>query len=213
MCFCTHTVSIVSQKRQHGECNWGQKILFVKIAWWTESAEKKPYYYQVSYLGRFILHLVHAILLLCHICIGSITATLYRCAILRFDCIHPARPSCRADWIGYTIHELFVNNIQLELLGQWFSRPTENTDASQPEDSRQVHADEIRYCYCKEGEHSEMVGCDNSDCPYQWFHLTCLHLTNPPKNKTWYCPDCRKLEKLPKRGKQRASNVKMQQVM
>ena len=37
-----------------------------------------------------------------------------------------------------------------------------------------------------------MVGCDNDDCPYQWFHLDCLKLKAFPKSKTWYCPECQK---------------------
>ena len=47
-------------------------------------------------------------------------------------------------------------------------------------------------CYCRGGEHGQMVGCDNDDCPYQWFHLDCLKLKAFPKSKTWYCPECQK---------------------
>ena len=39
-----------------------------------------------------------------------------------------------------------------------------------------------------------MVGCDNHNCPYQGFHLSCLKLPKPPKGKIWYCPDCHKLD-------------------
>ena len=42
------------------------------------------------------------------------------------------------------------------------------------------------------GEHGQMVGCDNDDCPYPWFHLDCLKLKAFPKSKTWYCPECQK---------------------
>ena len=41
-------------------------------------------------------------------------------------------------------------------------------------------------------EHGQMVGCDDDDCPYQWFHLDCLKLKAFPKSKTWYCPECQK---------------------
>ena len=27
------------------------------------------------------------------------------------------------------------------------------------------------YCYCQGPEEGEMVGCDNPDCKYEWFHL------------------------------------------
>ena len=56
-----------------------------------------------------------------------------------------------------------------------------------------LSADET-FCYCQQGEHGEMVGCDNPNCMYQWFHLECLKLKTFPKSHKWYCPDCRKLK-------------------
>ncbi|PWN22084.1 hypothetical protein BCV69DRAFT_281081 [Microstroma glucosiphilum] len=36
-----------------------------------------------------------------------------------------------------------------------------------------------------------MVGCDNDECPYEWFHLSCLGMTEPPAdNRQWFCQDC-----------------------
>ena len=99
---------------------------------------------------------------------------------------------------------MFENSILPELLGQWFSRPTEDTvpSISRPKTNHipvvQV-PDDAKHCYCQEGEHGKMVGCDNSDCRYQWFQLDCLNLTKPPKGKIWYCPDCRKLDKRSRR--------------
>jgi len=52
--------------------------------------------------------------------------------------------------------------------------------------------DEELYCYCRRPEEGTMIGCDNSDCKIEWFHLSCLRLAIAPKGK-WYCPDCRKL--------------------
>lgn len=103
------------------------------------------------------------------------------------------------------VKTLFENSILLELLGRWFSRPTEDTHSiSRPTNHIPVvHVpDDPKYCYCQEGEHGQMVGCDNSDCHFQWFHLDCLNLTKPPKGKIWYCPDCRKLVKKSKGKKQ-----------
>jgi hypothetical protein len=101
---------------------------------------------------------------------------------------------------------LFENSILPELLGRWFSRPPDDTvpstSTSRPtNDISVVPDDPSKYCYCQEGEHGEMVGCDNTDCPYQWFHLDCLNLTKPPKGKIWYCPDCRKLDKFMRKSK------------
>jgi hypothetical protein len=119
---------------------------------------------------------------------------------------------------------LFETAVLPELLGRWFSRPlpeasTEETTSSTfattsmsplsvmcritmllnlhvastviSSDSPNV----LHYCYCQQGEYGRMVGCDNKDCPYQWFHLGCLKLKSLPKSSKWYCPDCRKLKK------------------
>ena len=56
-----------------------------------------------------------------------------------------------------------------------------------------------QYCYCKGPDEGDMVGCDNPDCSYQWFHLACLKSEKPPSTKYWYCPDCRKVIKYKKK--------------
>lgn len=48
---------------------------------------------------------------------------------------------------------------------------------------------EPRYCLCNQVSYGEMVGCDNDNCPIEWFHYGCVGITNPPKGK-WYCPQC-----------------------
>lgn len=54
---------------------------------------------------------------------------------------------------------------------------------------------EPTYCYCDQVSFDEMVGCDNPDCPYEWFHFICVGLTAQPKGN-WYCRFC-----APKRWK------------
>lgn len=49
---------------------------------------------------------------------------------------------------------------------------------------------EPKYCHCQQVSFGEMVGCDGSECRYEWFHLACVGLKKPPKGK-WYCEDCR----------------------
>lgn len=49
--------------------------------------------------------------------------------------------------------------------------------------------DEQVYCFCQKLSYGEMVGCDNEDCRYQWFHLSCVNL-KPPLPDQWYCPEC-----------------------
>lgn len=75
-----------------------------------------------------------------------------------------------------------------ELLGNWYTRPTEFPNAN-----LEAYVDtEPKYCYCRGPEEGSMIACDNPDCTVMWFHFKCLKLTTTPKGK-WYCPNCRKL--------------------
>ena len=40
---------------------------------------------------------------------------------------------------------------------------------------------EPRYCICNQVSYGDMVACDNTDCPYEWFHYPCVGITAPPK--------------------------------
>eukprot|EP00092_Neocalanus_flemingeri_P020341 GFUD01022035.1.p1 GENE.GFUD01022035.1~~GFUD01022035.1.p1 ORF type:complete len:241 (+),score=77.41 GFUD01022035.1:45-767(+) len=52
-----------------------------------------------------------------------------------------------------------------------------------------VDPNEPTYCLCQQVSYGEMIGCDNQDCPIEWFHFPCMALTIKPKGK-WYCPKC-----------------------
>lgn len=58
--------------------------------------------------------------------------------------------------------------------------------------------DDKKYCLCHNVSHGDMVACDNDNCPYEWFHWSCVGLKSEP-NGTWYCPACS--EKLAKKAK------------
>ncbi|XP_046904846.1 inhibitor of growth protein 2 [Hypomesus transpacificus] len=53
-----------------------------------------------------------------------------------------------------------------------------------------IDPNEPTYCLCEQVSYGEMIGCDNDQCPIEWFHFTCVGLTYKPKGK-WYCPKCR----------------------
>lgn len=53
-----------------------------------------------------------------------------------------------------------------------------------------IDPDEPTYCLCEQVSFGEMIGCDNEECPIEWFHFSCVGLTTKPKGK-WYCPKCR----------------------
>ncbi|KAK3546725.1 hypothetical protein QTP70_033426 [Hemibagrus guttatus] len=52
-----------------------------------------------------------------------------------------------------------------------------------------VDPNEPTYCLCTQVSYGEMIGCDNADCPIEWFHFSCVGLTTKPKGK-WFCPRC-----------------------
>ena len=43
---------------------------------------------------------------------------------------------------------------------------------------------EPRYCYCNGVSFGEMVACDMDGCEREWFHLTCVGMTKPPKQSS-----------------------------
>nr|GAT43676.1 predicted protein [Mycena chlorophos] len=49
--------------------------------------------------------------------------------------------------------------------------------------------DENLYCFCQKQSYGDMIACDNNDCPYEWFHLSCVSLTQPTPDQ-WYCSEC-----------------------
>lgn len=53
-----------------------------------------------------------------------------------------------------------------------------------------VDPNEPTYCLCHQVSYGEMIGCDNQDCPIEWFHFGCVGLSSKPKGK-WFCPKCR----------------------
>ncbi|KAH7270466.1 inhibitor of growth proteins N-terminal histone-binding-domain-containing protein [Fusarium redolens] len=66
------------------------------------------------------------------------------------------------------------------------------------DDDDEEGGDDKKYCLCHNVSYGDMVACDNDNCPYEWFHWSCVDLKSEP-NGTWYCPKCR--EKLQKKGK------------
>ncbi|CAE6446334.1 Transcriptional regulatory protein PHO23 [Saccharomyces cerevisiae S288c] [Rhizoctonia solani] len=51
--------------------------------------------------------------------------------------------------------------------------------------------DEQVYCTCKRVSFGEMIACDNTECPFEWFHLSCVGITKPSPMEKWYCERCR----------------------
>ncbi|KAJ6519426.1 hypothetical protein C8R45DRAFT_951445 [Mycena sanguinolenta] len=67
------------------------------------------------------------------------------------------------------------------------SREEMDVDAEGEEEAE--GEDENLYCFCQKQSYGDMIACDNDDCPYEWFHLSCVQLTQPTPEK-WYCREC-----------------------
>ncbi|QIW98799.1 hypothetical protein AMS68_004317 [Peltaster fructicola] len=72
----------------------------------------------------------------------------------------------------------------------------EEGDEPDPDDPN-----EPKYCYCQRGSYGDMVGCDNDDCPREWFHLGCTGLKRmPTEEESWYCDYCKPILANRRRG-------------
>jgi hypothetical protein len=56
-------------------------------------------------------------------------------------------------------------------------------------DARESDKNEPLYCFCQQVSYGEMVACDGEHCPYEWFHMECVGLDEPPKG-AWFCDQC-----------------------
>ncbi|KAI5731816.1 hypothetical protein M8J77_016518 [Diaphorina citri] len=70
-------------------------------------------------------------------------------------------------------------------------RECEKEATPPPDEDLAIDPNEPTYCLCNQVSFGQMVMCDNDLCPHQWFHFSCVAVTNTPKGK-WYCPNCRK---------------------
>lgn len=74
------------------------------------------------------------------------------------------------------------------------------------EDDEEGGEDKRLYCFCKQVSWGNMVGCDNPDCEYEWFHwgklvlekdegmltwIGCVGITKEPAG-AWFCDECKK---------------------
>ncbi|GAB5576172.1 inhibitor of growth protein 5 isoform X1 [Prionailurus iriomotensis] len=72
----------------------------------------------------------------------------------------------------------------LDLADRW-SEFTDTILSVHPSDVLDMPVDpnEPTYCLCHQVSYGEMIGCDNPDCPIEWFHFACVDLTTKPKGK------------------------------
>jgi inhibitor of growth protein 3 len=67
-------------------------------------------------------------------------------------------------------------------------------DEDMPDAEDEEGGDDRKYCTCQSVSYGDMVACDNENCPYEWFHWSCVGLKSEPVG-TWICPVCTKAQK------------------
>ncbi|KAI9302826.1 hypothetical protein BJ944DRAFT_269334 [Cunninghamella echinulata] len=60
-----------------------------------------------------------------------------------------------------------------------------------------IDPNEPRYCYCNQVSFGDMVACDGNNCEKEWFHYSCVGLTEPPAGQ-WFCNNCTTEKKVKK---------------
>ena len=83
-----------------------------------------------------------------------------------------------------------------ELIGKWFTKQPVLPLKSSSSDHNNCTSNDsnLVWCYCRRDEEFDnMIACDNKQCAIQWYHLSCLKISQSqvPEGK-WYCLDCHK---------------------
>lgn len=66
------------------------------------------------------------------------------------------------------------------------AEPPKRTTRSRSNSVSSANPSEPLYCFCKKGSFGQMIACDNTECPVEWFHYSCVGLKGQPKGK-WFC--------------------------
>ena len=105
------------------------------------------------------------------------------------------------------LHHFFTKYLLPELMTQKlkFTMDADDDELENNDELAVVEDDELEneelaidepelYCYCRaaEMEGLPMIACDAPDCPIEWFHFSCVGITNEPdSDEEWYCDDCK----------------------
>ena len=95
--------------------------------------------------------------------------------------------------------DLFHHVIMPELVAKYYSKkamkenfqvqkPIDATDDSKTLQDQGTGGD--TWCLSRDKEDGKMIACDNSDCPFVWFHYACVGIKRKPKGR-WLCPKCK----------------------
>ena len=61
--------------------------------------------------------------------------------------------------------------------------------------SQESNEENALYCYCRMPEEPDnpMIACDAPDCPIEWFHFSCVGISEEPESdEDWLCMNAQK---------------------
>ena len=114
-------------------------------------------------------------------------------------------PKLKNFFCTYILPELLTHSFKdgrLPLASEEYITPVKNGDevveASEEDIAPVKNGDEVveeeraeKYCVCGEDKPGTwMIGCDNPECPVEWYHYSCVGIKRKPKGD-WYCKKCK----------------------
>ncbi|CAN6674575.1 hypothetical protein TRVA0_057S00276 [Trichomonascus vanleenenianus] len=109
--------------------------------------------------------------------LGKVASQLEQMVLVRLNTVEEAN-------YAYDLVDYFYNKVAVRI-----NKLKEYEMVRMPRKARRK-TQEPTYCFCGEVSHGQMIGCDNENCPNEWYHMECLNLKSAPKGK-WFCPVCR----------------------
>ena len=83
---------------------------------------------------------------------------------------------CKHFFDTYILPELMTRRLQFSSCSQ-----------------KSTEEEKIVYCYCGMPEEPDnpMIACDAPDCPIEWFHFSCVGISEEPESdEEWFCDEC-----------------------
>ena len=103
-------------------------------------------------------------------------------------------PKLRDVWVRHIVPELLTRSIQKQSsISSGLAGVADSSSvAQQLAPSTSVAASDVpyEYCICRKDVGGRMIGCDNSECQYKWFHLQCIKMKRVPRKSPWFCRYC-----------------------
>ena len=78
-----------------------------------------------------------------------------------------------------------LRGLCVPLAHRW--RRPQDSDEDDAPPAAVASAEPELYCFCRRGSFGYMIGCDDDDCAYEWFHLECVGLTPNTRPRGKWC--------------------------